>query len=137
MPVDASSIEPDNSVDATAKGGRKVRLRSLADIDRRTNAARLTFDLRARMIADLGGEDALSAMALEVIDNVAVMGAMLKDAAASYLSGEPTDIAEFTTLANAQRRLLADLGLERRQRDVTPTLRNYLAERQREKETAA
>ena len=61
-----------------------------------------------------------------VIDNVAVMGAALADMAAGYLSGGDTDLALYSTLANAQRRLMADLGLERRAHDVTPTLRDYL-----------
>jgi hypothetical protein len=33
--------------------------------------------------------------------------------------GEDLNIQEFTTAANALRRLLADLGLERRARDIT------------------
>jgi hypothetical protein len=65
-------------------------------------------------------------MQRELVENVAVLGAMLRDAAVSYLSGDPVDLGEFMALSNAQRRLLADLGLERRSRDVTPTLRDYL-----------
>ena len=42
-------------------------------------------------------------------------------------NGKDIDIAEFTTATNALRRLLADLGLERRQRDLTPSLEGYLA----------
>ncbi len=33
----------------------------------------------------------------------------------------------YTTGANALRRLLADLGLERRMRDLTPSLHDYIA----------
>jgi hypothetical protein len=118
------SLEHHHETPQTA--GRKARLRTLADLDKRTNAAKLTFELRDRIMSDLGGADRLSAMQMEVIDNVAVMGAMLRDAAAGYLTGEPTDLAEFTTLANAQRRLLADLGFQRVPRDVTPDLQNYI-----------
>ncbi|TIP99766.1 MAG: hypothetical protein E5X61_38595 [Mesorhizobium sp.] len=59
---------------------------------------------------------------------MACLGAMLKDAAANYLEGEPIDINEFMALTNAQRRLLADLGLERRAlKDITPSLKDYAA----------
>ena len=136
LTADAAHMEIENRPETAPKGGRKVRLRTLADLDRRTNAAKATFDLRDRLVADLGGSDHLTAMHMEIIDNVAVMGAMLKDAAAGYLTGEPTDIAEYTTLANAQRRLLADLGLERRSRDITPSLGEYLATKAAEKAKA-
>ena len=41
-------------------------------------------------------------------------------------SGIDIDIAAFTTACNTLRRLLADIGLERRARDITPSLANYL-----------
>ena len=130
-------MEAESKPDPAPKGGRKVRLRTLADLDRRTKAAQATFDLRDRLVSDLGGADHLTAMHMEIIDNVAVMGAMLKDAAAGYLTGQPTDLAEFTTLANAQRRLLADLGLTRRSRDITPSISEYIAAKAAEKAKAA
>lgn len=64
-------------------------------------------------------------MQRELIDNTACLGGMLKDAAASYLQGEPVDLTEFMSLTNAQRRLLADLGLARKARDITPSLSDY------------
>ncbi|CAD7044722.1 hypothetical protein REJC140_03858 [Pseudorhizobium endolithicum] len=105
----------------------KVRLKTLADLDRRTLAAKAVYALRDAIVSDLGGREHLSAMQLELIDNVALLGAMLKDSAASYLSGEPVDLTEFMSLTNAQRRLLADLGLERRQKAINADLRSYLS----------
>lgn len=99
----------------------------MQDLDKRTLAAKAAFRLRDDLAADLGGWDRLSAMQRELVENAAVLGAMLKDAAAAYLSGEPVDLAEFMALTNAQRRLLADLGLERRMTDVTPSVDAYLA----------
>ncbi|TGS95519.1 hypothetical protein EN814_16375 [Mesorhizobium sp. M2D.F.Ca.ET.171.01.1.1] len=111
------------------KGGGKVRLRTLADVDRRTLAAKEVFGLRDSIASDLGGADRLTAMEREIVDNAAMIGAMLKDAAASWLSGEPTDLSEFQTLANCQRRLLETIGLRRRAKDVTPSLDAYLGGR--------
>jgi hypothetical protein len=39
---------------------------------------------------------------------------------AGMAKGEILDIAEFTTAANALRRLLADIGLERVPKDINP-----------------
>jgi hypothetical protein len=61
-----------------------------------------------------------------LLQNVATLGAMLEDLAAGYLSGEQIDRALYATLANAQRRLLVDLGLERKAKDAAPDLQHYL-----------
>ena len=46
-------------------------------------------------------------------------------------AGGEVDIGEFATVANAMRRLLVDLGLERRARDVTSDVNSYLASKGR------
>lgn len=106
----------------------KARLRTLEDIDKRTRAHRDTAELREQIAADLGGWDVVSAMQAEVITAAAIMGAMMRDRSAAYLAGEPVDVPAFLTLANAQRRHLEALGLERRARNVTPDLKAYLAQ---------
>jgi len=108
--------------------GPKRRLKCLQDLDRRTGAAKAAYALRAEIIADLGGPSALSAMQKVLVDHVATLAAALADIAAKYLAGEDTSMIVYATLANSQRRLLADLGLERRARDVTPDLRDYIKE---------
>jgi hypothetical protein len=105
---------------------KKVRLRTLADLDKRTSAAKAAFELRTAISDDLGGDAALTAMKRAVVHNAAVLGAMLEDMATAYLAGDGTDLSLYATLANAQRRLLADLGLERRAHDITPDLRHYI-----------
>jgi len=47
------------------------------------------------------------------------------------LHGEPVQLAEFCTLVNAQRRVLADIGLGRKAREVVP-LTEYIAQRSQE-----
>lgn len=131
MPIEAAPKPRKRTTKAPAKEAGKARLLSLADLDRRTKAARAAFELRDRLVADLGGEDMISTMKMQIVESAAVMGAMLTDCAARYLTGKPIDLAEYTTLANAQRRLLADLGLERQARDVT-NLDAYLREKRGE-----
>lgn len=113
------------------KNGRsatgKQRLRSLDDLDKRTAATQSILRTRERILRDLGGDP--SAMALEVVNSVCVLSAMLQDAGSAYLRGEPIDLLGYGTLANAQRRLLADLGLHRVARDISSKdrLRSYIA----------
>jgi hypothetical protein len=50
-----------------------------------------------------------------------------EQAEAEMVAGGVLDLAEFTTAANSLRRLLSDLGLERRLKDVSPSLASYVA----------
>jgi hypothetical protein len=132
MSAEADHIQTDCPANPSPKAGTRVRLRSLADLDRRTRAAQMTFELRDRILADLGGMDRLSAMEMEVVDNAAMLGAMIKDAGTAYLSGDPTDLTEFMALTNAQRRLLEAIGMRRRPRDITPDLSDYISDQDEE-----
>jgi hypothetical protein len=104
------------------KGAGKVRLLTLADLDSRTRAAKHALELRDGFLSDLGGADYASTAKRELAQRASILGAMLEDQEARWLRGDGTDLAEYCTLVNAQRRVLSDIGLERRQRDVTPPL---------------
>jgi hypothetical protein len=122
-------------IEAGSAPGPKRRLKALSDLDRRTRAGKAALALRDAITEDLGGDDALSAMQRAIVQNVAVLGAALDDLAVRYLAGEfeSLEMSQYATLANAQRRLLADLGLERRAVDVTNnSLSAYLAARRNE-----
>lgn len=108
------------------KPPEKVQLLSLGDLDGRTLAARQARQLIDDLESDLGGRDRLSAAERELIQRAALSGAMLQDLETRYLMGKGIDVAAYSTLANAQRRLLATVGLKRRPRDVTD-LSAYIA----------
>jgi hypothetical protein len=104
----------------------KVRLRSVEDLDRRTNAYQLTVDLIERVEADLGGAGRLSTAERQIIRHAALTGAMLEDLGTRWLKGQKVDPGLFATLSNSERRLYETIGLRRRPKDVTPDLRTYL-----------
>jgi hypothetical protein len=108
------------------KGG-KVRLLTLADLDRRTRACQHALALRDGFLVDLGGEDYASVAQRELAQRASILGAMLEDVEARWLRGGAVELSEYGTLVNAQRRVLADIGLERRQKDVTPDIQTYWA----------
>jgi hypothetical protein len=62
-----------------------------------------------------------------LVNNAALLGAALDNIAVAYLAGEPVELMRYATLANAQRRLLVDLGLERKAVDIQQHLSSYLA----------
>ncbi|MDH4981241.1 hypothetical protein [Hyphomicrobium sp. D-2] len=106
----------------------KIELPTVATLDMRTRAGRLYRDTREAIISDLGGRDQLSRAELELVERVAGLSTRLNAADAELLSGETQSLApgEYATLANSLGRILTILGLQRRQRDVTPTLRAYI-----------
>jgi hypothetical protein len=55
----------------------------------------------------------------------------LADMETKYLKGQMVDIGLICTVLNCQRRTFEAIGFQRRQRDVTPTLEQYLKEKQR------
>ena len=123
MLAEAPAIETGSDGEAAPKGGGKVRLLTLKDLDRRTKAFRATVELRRRLLGDLGGEDMASVGQQELVERAAVMGSMIRHTEAKWLDGEDMDLAGYLTAVNAYRRVLETIGLERRARDVTPSLR--------------
>jgi hypothetical protein len=130
--TDAESLPEGRSKSRARKGGksraRKVRLLSLDDLDGRTHAAQFVHDTREAIIRDIAGDEAqLSTLERVAVDNAALTAAMIRDAGVKWLQGAEVDPAAVATLANTFNRTAAALGWQRRVKDVTPDLRDYLA----------
>jgi hypothetical protein len=103
----------------------------LAGVDGRSTWARRLRDLIELHVADLGGDDNISEAERAIVRRAAVLITELERMECSFaLSEGAPDIATLDAYQRAAgnlRRLLESVGLERRARDVTPTLRTYLA----------
>jgi hypothetical protein len=107
------------------KRGRKMLLRSLSDLDRRTAVYKRVLEVVEAIEADLGGDPPTTVR--QIIVGGALLGAMREDLGVRWLAGEDIDRALYATLCNAERRMYETAGLERRAKDVTPSLSEYLA----------
>jgi hypothetical protein len=125
LATDTPPIEADSAPSAGTQRG-KVRLLTLDDLDGRTRAAQHVRDTRQEVIGDLGGAEQLSTLERASVDHVALLDAMVKDAAARWLQGEAIDPTGVTTLVNTFNRSAAALGWRRRAKDVTPDLHDYM-----------
>jgi hypothetical protein len=101
----------------------------LDHVDGRGILARRYRDILAQLVADIGG-DPSEAQSL-IARRASALAVWCERAEAAMAKGDNLDIVEFTTAANALRRLLSDLGLERCARDVTPSVADYVAHVQR------
>jgi hypothetical protein len=96
----------------------------LDSVDGRSALARRYRDILADLSSDLGGN--LSAAKLMICRRAATIAVWCEQVESKMAEGDEINVAEFTTASNALRRLLADLGLERKAKDVTPDLQTYL-----------
>jgi hypothetical protein len=104
----------------------KLRLMTLSAIDGRTRSMQRVRSLMAAIEADLGGSDHLTLGQRQLCQRAAVLGALIEDLEARWAAGEVIGVGDYLAAINAQRRVLATLGLQRVARDVTD-LNEYLA----------
>src|SRR5262249_1784086 len=86
-------------------------------------------DVIAAHLSDLGGPDNTSAAERSIIRRVGVLTAELEHLEVRFATaGEANadDLDLYQRTANSLRRLLEAVGLQRRTRDVTPTVADYL-----------
>jgi hypothetical protein len=125
MQADVAEMQATRAPDMARTRSGMPRLRTLGDLDGRTAAARRFRELVSDYSSDLGGD--LTTAQQAIVQRVVSLQVWCEGAEASYAESGELDISTFTTATNAMRRLLADIGLERRPKDVTPNLRDYLA----------
>ena len=97
----------------------------LAGVDMRTHGGRRFKELCADLVDHLGDDP--TAPQIAITRRAAALAVWCEQAEADQAQGEELDVAAYTTATNTLRRLMADLGLERKARDVTPSLQDYIA----------
>jgi hypothetical protein len=101
----------------------------LPGLDGRSASARRFRDLVNAFVADMGGLDCCSEIRLGLLRRLAATTVQAEMLEARMVNGEAIDIATLCTLASTTVQLSQRLGLERRARNVTPSLGQYLAAR--------
>lgn len=97
----------------------------LQGVDMRTHGGRRFKELCADLVHHLESDP--TAPQLAIIRRAAALAVWCEQAETEQAQGGDLDVASYTTATNALRRLLVDLGLERKARDVTPDLHSYIA----------
>ncbi|MCT7375734.1 hypothetical protein [Chelativorans salis] len=122
---------PPTARSAVANGSRLF----VEGLDGRSALARRYRDLVASFTTDIGGDPSESQK--QLIRRAASLSTWCEAQEVRLANGEDIEIGPLTTAANSLRRILQDIGLERRARDVTPDLRTYLAQKAAQKTTEA
>jgi hypothetical protein len=117
----------------TAANGRgRVRLLTREHLDGRTTSARMFSQLAAQIETDLGGRDDLSAIELQLIEAFCGASILLNHLNTKLIQGEPVEPLAHAQAASTLVRVANKLGLQRRARDVSPSLRDLMRDEEAE-----
>jgi hypothetical protein len=133
--AEVDTIVPQKSADSSALRGRKSHPRSrvsngrdvLPDVDGRSVIARRYRDIASAILADQGGADLCSETRQQLIRRFAAAAVLAERLESRLANGEEIDIAAHATLSSTLVRLAQRIGLDRRARDVTPSVADYIA----------
>lgn len=106
----------------------------LEGVDGRSVVFRRYREILAQLVADMGGDP--SEAQQQIARRAASLAIWCEEQDTAAANGKPIDVAPYTTASNSLRRLLESLGLERRSRNITPTLAEYAARKAAEKAAA-
>ena len=99
----------------------------LGAVDGRTEAARRFRDVLGQIVADLGGADLLSEGQRQLARRAAMLSVEAERMEASAVAGDAFDLDAFGSLSDRLGRCFNRIGLQRRSRDVTPTIAEIMA----------
>lgn len=98
----------------------------LPGVDQRLAIARRYRDLVAQIAIDQGGADRCSETRMQLIRRFASGAVLAEELEARLVRGEPVDIAEHALLSSTLVRLAQRVGIDRRSRNITPSLSEYI-----------
>lgn len=107
----------------------------LQGVDGRSAVFRRYREILASLVSDMGGDP--SEAQEQIARRAASLAIWCEEQDTAAANGTALNIAAYTTASNTLRRLLESLGLERRARNITPSLAEYAARRAAEKAQAA
>lgn len=106
----------------------------LPGVDGRTLWVRRLRDVMNAHIADLGGEDAISEAQRSIVRRIGTLTVAIEQLEARFATeggGSDRSLDMHQRMSGNLRRLLEAIGLERKSRDITPTLDAYLANKKK------
>ena len=141
-PVEAwkrcSSSPADRPAVARKKDPQRSRISNgsalLPGVDGRSPWVRRCKDVIAAHLSDLGGTDNTSAAERSIVRRAAVLTAQLEQLEVRFALADGAASAEdldlYQRTASTLRRLLEAVGIQRRRKDITPSLADILREQQ-------
>src|SRR3974390_2314731 len=135
-------MAPNSSADQVALDRRSSKQRSrmtngtvlLPDVDGRSAIARRLKDITSAIVGDQGGADRCSESRLQLIRRFAAAAVLAEQMEARLANGETINITEHALLTSSMVRVAPRIGINRRLKEVVPTLSQYLQSKNEEEE---
>jgi hypothetical protein len=102
----------------------------LPDVDGGSIVARRFRDISAQIIADQGGLSEVSESRLQLIRRFAAAAVIAEQLEARLAKGEEIDVERHALLCSTLCRVGTRIGIDRRAKNITPSLRDYLEGKQ-------
>jgi hypothetical protein len=109
----------------------------LPGIDGRSTVARRFHDIVTAILVDQGGIDRCAESRLQLIRRFAAAAVIAEQMEARLANGEEINITEHAQLASTLVRIAQRIGIDRRARNITPSLPDYLDSAEAEAEAAS
>ena len=137
----AAICQADGSAKRRKRNQPKPQPLTRSALDGRTAAAKLFDKLAAEIEIDLGGRNQLSTIERALIEAFVGSCVSLQNLNAKLALCQTIDLSEHASVVSAMVRVASRLGLQRRQKDVSPNLDDIAAEiaanKEQREETAA
>jgi len=104
----------------------------LPGVDGRTVIARRYYDIATAIVADQGGGASMTEVRIQLIRRFAAAAVLAEALEARLANGEQIDVGEHTLLCSSLVRLSNRIGVNRRAREIVPTLAAYLEDKTHE-----
>jgi hypothetical protein len=124
--VVSSADSPPKALARRRHRATKPQLLTREALDKRTNAAKAFAQIVTDIEIDLGGADRLSTIERALIEAFAGACITLQHLNVKLALGEEIDLGQHAQAVSAMVRVASRLGLERRAKDVGPTLGDLL-----------
>ena len=98
--------------------GEKTRLLTLDHLDGRCLAVKRVRAVETEIAQDLGGAARISQAQRALCRRAAVLSTIIEDTEARWADGQRLDMPTYLAATNTLRRVLATIGLERRQLSI-------------------
>ena len=99
---------------------------TLPETDNRLRSVRRYRDLVRAIVADQGGEDRLSETRRTLIRRFAAGAVFAEQIEAKFAAGEEISSADWAVIASTLVRIAQRIGIDRRAKDITPSLRDVM-----------
>ena len=98
----------------------------LPDTDNRLRSVRRYRDLIRAIAADQGGEDTISETRKTLMRRFAAGAVFAEQLEAKFAAGEEISVADWAVIASTLVRIAQRIGIDRRAKDITPSLRDVM-----------